>query len=124
MAKVNWRKGLVRTWLVASLVWAALVFVSDRPDKDLRNYLLMDKALGRAEALANSSSDPVKMPDGTPSTRAKVAADIVGIKKRQSDRLDRIAGFGQMVVGPSFALLIFGLLAAWALSGFAKRSDI
>lgn len=50
MAKINWRKGLLRLWLVCSLIWAGVCFLGERPDRDFRVYAQAGRAIENAEA--------------------------------------------------------------------------
>ena len=120
MLRMNWARGLFRVWVILTLAWAALLFMDERPDQQLRQYLVMRPAIERAEALANAPSDPVTLPNGELSTRAEVAADLEKLRERQEARLDRLAGYAQSVALPSVLLFALGVMAIWAIRGFGS----
>lgn len=120
MLRINWAKGSFRIWLILTLIWAVLIFMDERPDQQLRQYLAMRPAIERAEALSNAPSDPVALPSGKLSTRAEVASDLVLMRERQTARWARLAGYVQFVLIPSFLLLALGVMVGWAIRGFSK----
>lgn len=120
MQRIDWAKGSFRIWLILTLIWAGLMFMDERPDQQLRQYLAMRPAIERAEALANAPSDPVTLPSGELSTRAKVASDLVLMRERQTARWTRVTGYAQSVLIPSLLLLALGMMVGWAIRGFSK----
>lgn len=109
-------------WLILTLMWAGLMFMDERPDQQLRQYLTMRPAIERAEALANAPSDPVTLPSGEMSTRAEVASDLMLMRERQAARMNRVTGYAQSVLIPSLLLLALGVMLGWAIRGFSKDS--
>lgn len=122
MQRINWAKGSFRIWLILTLTWAGLMFMDQRPDQQLRQYLTMRPAIERAEALANAPSDPVTLPSGEMSTRAEVASDLILMRERQAARMNRVTGYAQSVLTPSLLLLALGMMLGWAIRGFRKDS--
>ena len=122
MQRINWGKGSFRIWLILTLIWAGLMFMDERPDQQLKQYLTMRRAIERAEALANAPSDPVTLPSGEMSTRAEVASDLILMRERQAARMSRVTGYAQSVLIPSLLLLALGMMLGWAIRGFRKDS--
>ncbi|KID12278.1 hypothetical protein P279_29450 [Rhodobacteraceae bacterium PD-2] len=122
MQRINWAKGSFRIWLILTLIWAGLMFMDERPDQELRQYLTMRPAIERAEALANAPSDPVTLPSGKLSTRAEVASDLTLMRERQAARWNRVTGYARSVLVPSLLLLALGMMVGWAIRGFSKDS--
>lgn len=94
--------------------------MDERPDRDLKLYLVMQSAIERMEALANGPSDPVTLPSGKLSTRAEVASDLASLRQRQMAQWNRITGYAQFVLIPSMLLLALGVMVSWAMRGFRK----
>lgn len=120
MQHINWAKGLFRIWLVLTLIWAGLMFMDQRPDRELKQYMTMRPAVEQAEALASASSDPITLPSGRLSTRAEMASLLAELRERQTARWNRIAGYAQAVMIPSLLLLALGMMLRWAIRGFKK----
>jgi len=122
MQRINWGKGSFRIWLILTLIWAGLMFMDERPDQQLKQYLTMRRAIERAEVLANAPSDPVTLPSGEMSTRAEVASDLILMREQQAARMSRVTGYAQSVLIPSLLLLALGMMLGWAIRGFRKDS--
>lgn len=120
MQRINWARGSFRIWLILTLIWAGLMFIEERPDEQLSQYLTMRPAIERAEALANAPSDPVTLPSGKISTRSEVASDLITMRERQAARINRVTSYAKSVLIPSLLLLTLGMMLGWAIKGFQK----
>jgi hypothetical protein len=103
---MNWRRGLLRLWLVASLCWAAFIGWSAYQES---------MALSAQHACWESKKDNPGA--GNPfdcfDARIGLFEDLVPVETR-------IARYAVLLIIPILIPLVLGFAVAWVLAGFAR----
>lgn len=131
MRSLNWRRGLIRLWLVLSIIWICAVGWIMRPDKDALSYWQMHSLQqDYVEAGVEPKSERCKQEDGslnadcidTEWARAQKNRDNMTdaiVRKRES--LEDMKFTGGIIAGPIILLLILGFVFGWVAKGFSYR---
>lgn len=129
MRALNWRRGLLRLWLVLAVLWTAAVGWLMRPDEDAMSYWKL-RSLDEAyiEAEAKPDEERCKRPDGSLDAacmsaewqRAQAARDYMKeALARKEDSLSGLKLAGLLIAGPIVAALILGFVFGWVARGFS-----
>lgn len=129
MRGLNWRRGLIRLWLVLSIIWIVLVGWVMRPDEDALSYWKL-RSLDDAyiEAETEPRSEKCTRPDGSLDAgcmdaewqRAQATRDVMKeALARKQDSLDDLKFTGFVIGGPIVAALILGFVFGWVARGFS-----
>jgi hypothetical protein len=94
---MNWRKGLLRLWLVLSLCWIAGVGVY---------AWKQEPGLSSSQSAYETASSPGKQNE----------KEIVG-----SLNVELVKQYAVYVLVPPLATLVLGLLGAWVVSSFERE---
>ena len=112
--KTNWRKGLLRLWLVGSVLWIVSVGAVLRVDTAAWTYWELRDLPQRIEREISGESSL------TPEEQALLLFEDAPI--RHKDAKERLLIFaGISIVSPLFALA-FGSALVWAARGFKSNT--
>ena len=100
---MNWRKGLLRSWLVLSIVWVVAAVVLERPIQAWRDPIIES---GRPSAVNEARAEGYK------------DAEIAAYLRRQY-----AITFTEHLIVPPFALLAIGCGVFWAMRGFRLKKS-
>ncbi|RMF07769.1 MAG: hypothetical protein D6763_11520 [Alphaproteobacteria bacterium] len=129
MRALNWRRGLLRLWLVFAVLWIGAVGWILRPDEAAVSYWKLrslDEAYIAAEA--RPDEDRCKRPDGSLEARcmsaewqrAQAARDYMKeALARKEDSLSSLKFAAIVMVGPIVAALVLGFVFGWVARGFS-----
>ena len=106
---MNWRKGLVRFWLVFSLLWAALAVWYAYADWWVPRQAAFRATAAREACVAAAKENPALCYSG-----ARSFADLIPV-------WPTIRGYVVLAVLPPAVLLMFGMLGFWIAAGFRSR---
>ncbi len=129
MRAFNWRRGLVRLWLVLAVIWIVAVGWVMRPDKDAMSYWKL-RSLDDAYIAAQVKPDEArcKRPDGSLDAgcmsaewqRAQATRDVMKeALARKKESLSSLKLAGILIIGPIGAALILGFVFGWVAKGFS-----
>lgn len=134
--KLTWGRGLLRLWIVLSVLWAVVVAIALRPDEVITDYQSAKAALGKGDGLysyddlvrasqnAAAADDPAaaerlaQMAD-----RAKEAPDGM---LRSSERTKMDQAMRELkedvaaILAPILISFALGAALLWAVRGFRK----
>lgn len=130
---INWHRGLLRIWLVLSIIWfAAIIFLSQPFDayQDYRKRVEMREAaqnvLGRLEAGLAAGS--IETNDGRVvkgqellEHKAKAEGLVAEVNQRFEISRDALVRILRASILPPAILLVLGLSIAWAMRGFKEK---
>jgi hypothetical protein len=115
---MQWRRGFIRLWLVASFIWGVAV-VADNWSKlhwwlEYTQYTeqRIEKAKDRAVVLSKEGDEEARQD-------AKVLAMTLAEKRASNAWLLDTA---KAVIIPPITILCLGLLVSWIISGFRSKS--
>ena len=110
---MNWKRGLVRLWIVSTVVWVALVGTYLRADVHWNGYLqyrnVPTDLTDRERNASDLSASEKRRAEWKIEVRYRFDSD-----RRQLIRAAAIAG------GPPFSILLLGLAFRWAVRGFRR----
>lgn len=144
---MNWRKGLFRLWAVATVLWigsfGALVYgdvesyieterkVSEKPtvtfkigaSNGLQHRVTVQRTATKSEIIA--AIEKARIEGLAPDASAKIAEDAIkGLSDdivEQERKLGILKEYGAIALGVPTAILVIGVMLAWAFSGFSRR---
>lgn len=143
---MNWRRGLLRLWIVLSICWIAAIAaisVSDIIDRwqsadaaaKLAESAYIDEETGEVRVTTRFGDAALASEPQPPAT--ELERDIVDLNRRLAEA--RIQGlndeaerkirrrnqttifFGGLALGPPILALVIGSALLWAVSGFRQR---
>jgi len=134
--KVAWGRGLLRLWIVLSVLWAVIMVVALRPDEAITNYQTAKSSLSdgdglyshddfvRASQIAADADDPeasARMAELA--ERAKEAPDG-NLRSSERTRMDQamreLKGAAAAIFAPILVSFAIGAALLWAIRGFRK----
>ena len=131
MRSLNWRRGLLRLWLVLSIIWICLVGWIMRPDEDALSYW---KLRGLDDTYIEEETQPrtdrCTQADGSLDAscmsgewqRAQATRDVMKeALARKTDSLEDIKFTAFVMAGPIIVALILGFVFGWVAKGFSYR---
>jgi hypothetical protein len=143
---MNWRRGLLRLWLVLSLCWIVVVGLyawAQQPGDAAWSCFEVEQTTGANEFVCSRGetfhqSDPVTLKVGD--QRVKIDRRFLQLSpEEQNQKVEEIAKalslkdtlttatiatikeYAPYALLPPLVTLVLGLLGAWVVSGFARR---
>lgn len=119
---MNWSRGLLRLWVVGSVIWVVVFGTLGRIDKTIHSYWRVERGVSVVQNLLSStSSETVQIKSGAFKPRSVVEADLSKLRSaRAQRRQDLLAKLGWTAL-PPLGFLVLGYLLYWAISGFRRR---
>lgn len=131
-----WGRGLLRLWIVLSVLWAVVMVIALRPDEAITNYQTAKSALGDGDGLysyddlVRASQNATDADDQEASARlaemaerAKEAPDgnLRSSERTSMDRAMReLKGSAAAIFAPILVSFTIGAALLWAIRGFRK----
>jgi len=131
---MTWGRGLLRLWIVLSVMWTASMFVALRPDEAYRDYLAAQNALGDDDGLYSrddilrAAEKAASANDANAAKRLRDLAEEVAespdqvhrsAERKQLERATReLKGSAAFVLVPILLTFAIGTALLWALRGF------
>ena len=122
---MNWRRGLIRLWIVASVSWAGFIFLYngwygfDEPDSEL-------EFLGVSDLPYWANRDGtlhIKHPFANRAVEELPVGHIFGEAPSGATILARIENTFIEAASPPAVVLAIGLIAYWIATGFRRNSN-
>ena len=118
---INWVRGMLRLWLVLSVVWAVSIVVALRPDRSVQEYLQYQNMITENENAPNPFSQFADERQRV-ALREAHARMINEAQKRMSNARSEVAASAALIVTPSLLLLVLGVAVYWITIGFKRES--
>ena len=117
-AALNWKRGLLRLWILATAIWAVAVGLVIRIDEPITSLVEARSSLAREQAAQKALRDK-PAPDTTDDfwKGAFVEAEAERVQDASQALVSAMIEFGLLAVFPPIVLLAVGIGLAWALRG-------
>jgi len=136
--ELTWGRGLLRLWIVLSVLWAVVMVVALRPDEAITDYQSTKAALGEDDGLyteddlirasqnasaAGDSAAAVRLAQMAEKARETPDGTLKSSERTKMDRAvrDLKAGLVAILV-PILGTLVLGAAFLWAIRGFRRDS--
>lgn len=117
---MNWKLGLLRTWLAVSLIWTGFTTFLIRPDLQAVKYFEPDEQLQTMEFIV-SEGVPVFDESDQQISRGSLQADLAELKLQKNDQKTRLTKSILITFLPPLLTLVLGLLFQWVINGFRQK---
>lgn len=130
MSAINWRRGLFRLWALAACLWVGIVLALILLSGDLQaqwedfgRAARWERIIARVEK--GIADGGMKDNEGNFLTVEQLEADLLGIKERQAEVMERslkardwLLGLLAVLLAPTLSLLVVGRAGLWVAEGF------
>lgn len=116
---MNWSRGLLRLWMVASVLWICGIFYGWGLLSEWSKLQRMDALIVRLEAHINLNK-PFTNAEGQTFTVEKMRDDLSTLQNRRTQAVSRLKEGAWIASVPPVAVVVLAWLASWVASGFRK----
>lgn len=123
MRRVNWKRGLLRVWIVFSGLWCLFMVLTSSPWEDYQTYRKFSGAAEDIEQLLLGAENGVEVEfaNGTLRTFEEVTEIYQEVERRKARLQSKIRGFLTGLFSVPLGLLAIGLVSLWMVRGFSMQ---